>query len=69
MVLVNPIEAGDVCLLDTSDWTAEDWDAAIFLAAQLKLQNAAKRAAGGESNQGPIRGMFKGPLIVLVTHS
>ena len=52
-VLGNPIDVVDVNLLDTSNWTADDWQAAQFLAEKLMLSNADK----GVYHQGPIQGM------------
>jgi hypothetical protein len=49
--LANPIDGVDVNLLDTSDWTVDDWRAAVTL-DQLR-NNAAK----GEYNQGSIQSM------------
>jgi hypothetical protein len=45
--------------LDTSHWTAEDWEAARCLAEQLRLQNVAGagRAAERLRNQGSVQGM------------
>jgi len=55
--VASPSDAKEVDLLDTTDWTAKDWEAARILAEQLKLLNAAKRAARGANNQDPIRSM------------
>ena len=60
--LANPFDDADDYLMDTSNWTAEDWGAAIFLAETLRLRNATKtRDTGGAyNNQGSIRGMYTG---------
>jgi len=62
MALANPIDGVDVGLLNTSDWTTEDWEAALCLTEQLELRNAAKGAGGGAYNQGSIRSMWRSPL-------
>jgi len=56
--LANPTGGREAdFLLDTSQWTGEDWEAATFLAGQLTLRNAAKRTGGGANNQGYIESM------------
>ena len=59
--LANPFDDADDYLLDTSNWTAEDWGAAIILAETLRMRNATKSRDTGKTsnNQGSIRGMWK----------
>ena len=62
-----PSTVVDRNLMDTSDWTAQEWDAALILTDALRARNAAKedREMHGTRpthTQGPIRGMCKGPV-------
>lgn len=57
-----PFATADDYLLDTSHWTAAEWDAASILAETLHARNAMKEGreavgAGSYNNQGSIRGM------------
>ena len=73
-----PFGTVDDYLMDTSNWTAEEWGAATILAETLRMRNAKKesRDTGGASNnnnQGAVRGMWQGPTLlcpaVMTAHS
>ena len=59
--LADPFDDEWNYLMDTRNWTAEDWGAARFLAELLRLRNAGKglNTSRAHNNQGSIRGMCK----------